>query len=346
MRKNRRITLYNAGMLVLILIVYLGLGNCLGFSQDKVRSKFGEFADKFGSPFYASDFGFGFIYLCDRLTNYMTEEGIEFPSNNEEIKEVIRNIRDKRSYFLTVITLKIAELDPTKLVFVQNGQQFNIEKSGFNLIRGRICEEVYPGVLITGVLLLPLSFDPTIPATIWYKKERLGNFAINAEYSDLISILRKPVKIGHLDFKKETKEAYIIELVLEDEYGFSTKCDGVINCQLYSLETKGFSHYEEKELLYEKERKVCKKDFELDYPFTGKKEEKVFVYRWREKLEGKESFTSYMNGRRSSRTTGTTIGEMLVVTMPVAKFIISFTLPTGERLRATKEISRYQFGKG
>ncbi len=220
----------------------------------------------------------------------------------------------------------------------------------------KILAKVYPGVLITGILLLPSSFNPTIPATIWYEEERLGNFVINAEYRSLLSILGKPVKIvGYLDFEKEINGTYIIELVLGDEYGLSTKSDGLINCQLYSLEYKE-EHYEEKELLYEKERDAHVKDFRLDYPFrgekvfigrsTGKKEEKVFVYRWQEKLKEKEPSTPHIDGKQSSLTARyASLGSFLFVGMPVARLIISFTLPTGERLIATMNIPRREFEK-
>ncbi len=363
MRKNRKIAPYKVGVLLLILVLCLSLMNCLGFSRDVVQPQFSEFADKFGSLFHTYDFTFEFVHLSDTLMNRIREEGVEFPSKNDEVKELIEQIGDKRVYFLTVTALEIASFRADNFVFVQSGQQFNINtiiRPDFYVFQGKDFGKVYPGTVITGILLLPSSFNPTIPATIWYDEQKLGSFVINAEHRGLLPILRKPVDIVlDLDFEKEASGGSIIEVVMEDEYGLSTKSDGLINCQLYSLKYNSEEErYEEKELLYEKEIDVHANDFRLDYPFRrekvfigrppGKKEEKVFVYRWREKLkEEDEVSTRHIDGKQSSLTTRhASLGSFLFADMPVARLIISFTLPTGERLIATMNISRREFEKG
>lgn len=353
MQKRDGVMLRNAALLLLTFLIVCLSRSGLGFSQDNASS-FSELRDRLGSSYESNEFSFRFIYISDRLMNHMGEQGIQFPSCNEEIEKLIRNNGEKRLYLLMGTALEITEFDPTDLVFVQGGQQFNVGKDDFRICEGRIYEEIYPETFIRGVLSLPSSFDPTIPTRIWYKKQKLDDFVINAEYRDLISVLRKPVKIGYLGFRGKVKGVHIIELVLEDEFGLSTKWDGVINCQLYSIVVMGLDgmeSHEEKELLCEEERKVSKEDFEIDYLTAEKKyltretkeKTKVFVYRWGEQIEEKvfgHRQQEKPKDKKRDSSSSVTIGDFIAAGMPVAKLVVSFTLPTGERLRTVKGLSR------
>jgi len=226
---------------------------------------------------------------------------------------------------LRVTALKIAYFDETKLVFAQRGKQFNVEKDNFDVIQGKY-ERMYPETFVTGFLYFPPNFDPTIPTAIWYKKEKLGTFAIPDEYRDLIFALRKPYGIKSLNFKDCNNRQVCLELILEDNYGASTISDGMVKFQLYSLK--------EEKLLYEEERKVLKTDFSLNFSSISKiKLNDAFLYRW------------YINYSKIPPIDGKSIISIkpppyvsynlpnVSYNPPNGKIVISFTLPSGKELK-------------
>jgi len=256
MRKKNGIKLRSKVLaIVILLICFLILENCLAIGQENTGSKEIDI-NKFQKEYQTSEFNFTFKYLCDESIKYF----IAPETKNVEAKKVAETVAkhiigNHRAFLLKVTALRITKFDPTKLVFVQGGKQFNIEVADFKVTKGGVYKEIYPGVSIEGFLFLPLSFDPTISTSIWYKREKLGNFMIPVEYKDLVFAVRKPVKIKYLTSSSEEKRMRV-DLVLEDEYGASTKWDGIIKCQLRSL--KG------EKLLYEEKRKVSKEDFYVE----------------------------------------------------------------------------------
>jgi len=162
---------------------------------------------------------------------------------------------------------------------------------------------------------------------------------IPVEYKDLVFAVRKPVKIKCLTSSSEEKRMRV-DLVLEDEYGASTKWDGIIKCQLRSL--KG------EKLLYEEKRKVSKEDFYVGSMGRFKKLfehlrwegleggwEKGFIYTWwidyskisLEKIE-----------KSGSKYSGNIVLKVFIEAQPNAKLIVSFILPTGEVLEAERKL--------
>ena len=332
MRKKNRVKLYSK-VLTIVIFVFLNLGNCLAFGQENTGSKEIDI-NKFRKEYQTSEFNFEFKYLCDETIDHFLiselenrkikkEKAIDKILFGEETRPALllsdiakRVIGNNRVFLLKIIALKIAYFDETKLVFVQGGKQFNVEKDSFDVIQGKY-ERMYPETFVTGFLYFPPNFDPTITTTIWYKEEKLGTFVIPDEYRDLIFALRKPCIIKSLNFKDYSNKV-CLELILGDNYGASTISDGMVKFQLYSLK--------EEKLLYEEERKVLKADFSLNFSSISKtKSHDAFLYRW------------YINYSKIPPIDGKSIISIkppyVSYNPPNGKIVISFTLPSGKELK-------------
>ena len=307
--------------------------------------KFTQLQARFGNSYHAVEFNFKFMYLSNELIDYMAEKGIAFPMQEDVLQKAAKIDDDRRPYVLRATVLEITGFDPTRFVLVQQGTQFHVEKQDFVPLQALAGDKLYPGVEIEGILWLPRELDPTVPATIWYKEEGLGYFVITAEYRELLSVFRKPAKIAYLGLAEKTNGVHTIELVLEDEYGLSTKWQGALEYRLARVEEGLWEPAEEqheKELLLEAHREIRKEEFHLTV-IPGMKESKeneVFVYQWRERLEALLFPESEKKPVESNPTGGTTIGSLVAGVMPIGRLVVSLTLPTGERIDAVLGLNR------
>jgi len=336
MRKKKRLKLIGEMSLIITILLtcFINFGNHSAISQENAESK-GVDIKKFSKEYQTSKLKFKFTYLCDEVIDEIFEK--------EKARAIKKDVGLDRTFFLEITAVELTKFDPTKLVFVQKGEQFEIEKSYFEAIIGkkRVYKEIYPEVFIKGLLFLPFSFDPTISATIWYEKEKLGSFAIPGEYKDLLFITREPPVGIYLypfhpyEFKSYAKEKEIpIKFELRDEYGVCTVSNGIINCQLYSLK--------DRELLYEEKRQVSYKDFIMETSSSslyGRLKTKL-VYKW--KIDKcKIAFEKMMEEERNvavGESGSYYVGELIFGYKPNAILIVSFALPTGEVLKVEEKI--------
>jgi len=335
-------------IITILFICFINFQNNLVISQENTEYKKVDIKE-FSKEYQTSKLKFKFTYLCDEVIDKIFEK--------EKARAIKGDIGLDRAFFLEITSVEFTKFDPTELVFVQKGEQFEIEKSDFEAIMGeeRVYKEIYPEVCIKGLLFLPFFFDPTISTTIWYEKEKLGSFAISGVYKDLLFITREPVEIylypyGSLPSEKKMQ----VEFNLRDEYGVYTVSDGIINCRLYSLK--------DRELLYEEKRQVSYKDFimetsdssssSLDLLFSayfGRERPKTkLVYKW--KIDKcKISFEKMIEEERNSIVSESVLKQIGAGPYPNglcnAILVVSFTLPTGEVLKAEEKIGIYPWGK-
>jgi len=352
-------------IITILFICFINFQNNLVISQENTEYKKVDIKE-FSKEYQTSKLKFKFTYLCDEVIDKIFEK--------EKARAIKGDVGLDRAFFLEITSVEFTKFDPTKLVFVQKGEQFEIEKSDFEAIMGeeRVYKEIYPEVCIKGLLFLPFPFDPTISTTIWYEKEKLGSFAISGVYKDLLFITREPVEIylypyGSLYSEKKMQ----VKFDLRDEYGVFTASDGIINCRLYSLK--------DRELLYEEKRQVSYKDFIMETSdssssslpllsaYFGRERPKIkLVYKWKidkckisfEKMREEErnrvvseSVLKQMREEERNRVIGEAVLKYILeqsgaegicpIGLCNAILVVSFTLPTGEVLKAEEKIGIY-----